>query len=174
METLIGGLCSWDRRQPSHSQVGLICLCVTRPAENLSYLGCLALLVRKCHQGTHSACSPPSLFLLEHTSGHLKCPVTVKACNGEVASGCLNETSSTPSSWSHCPQQAPTTSLLVPPPILAHSSELPPCMIHSKPPCSHVPFLLLLQPLCLDPCLLCLRGSSQIWGRATLCLSSNP
>lgn len=56
-------------------------------------------------------------------------------------------------------------SLLVSPPVLSHSSELPSWMVHSKPPCSHVPFLLLLQPLCLDPCLLCLRGSSQVWGR---------
>lgn len=155
MEALIAGLCSWDRHHLSHSQAVLICLCVTCPAENLSYLGCLAPLVRKCQQGT------PSELL---TSLHI--------CS------CL---STHQDIWSALWQSSPTIlrwllvvlmrlhplpllitlptadthheSLLVFSPILAHGSELPPCMIHSKASCSHA-FMLPLQPLCLEPYLL--------------------
>lgn len=156
MEALISGLCSWDRHQLSHSQAVLICLCVTCPAENLSYLSCLASLVRKCHQDTRSDCLLPSMFV--PAWAHIR-TLEVPCDNQSLQLwgafwlfewGFIHSLSLI----TLCTADIHHESLLVSCPILAHSSEQPPCMIHSKAPYSHVPSLLPLQPLCLDPCLL--------------------
>lgn len=173
MEAFIGGLCHWDRHQLSHSQAVLICLCVSCPAENLSYLGCLALLVRRCHQGTLSDCLLSSMFV----------PAWAHITTFEVP--CDNQGLQSWGGfwlfeWSFIHSlfliPLPTADthrdcLLVSSPVLAHGSELPPCMVHSKALCSHVPFLLPVQPLC--PVFAC-AVPPRVGDWAAWCLSSNP
>lgn len=155
MEALIGGLCSWDKQQLSHSQAVLVCLCLTYPAENLSYLGCLAPLVRKCHQDTCSDFSLLSMF--DPAWAHIR--TFEVPCDNQ---GLQSWSGFWLFEWSFihslfvitlCTADTHHESLLVSSPILAHSSELLGWFI-ARLHCSHIPFLLLLQPLYLDPCLL--------------------